>query len=206
MPSRVRTIPRKRPRQDRARATVEAILDATASVLVRSGYDRTTTNRIAEQAGVSIGSLYQYFPNKQALVAALIDRHCDTILSIVSRKFVELADAPLRRAAREMVDAMLEAHRVNPDLHKTLIEQVPAVGRMKRIRDLDRTIEVLVRAFLETKRGSLRRENLDLASFVFVRAVEALTHASVIDRPDQMGDELVEEITDLVVRYAFRDS
>ena len=52
--------------------TVEAILDATARVLVREGYARTSTNRVAAVAGVSIGSLYQYFPNKESLVAALV--------------------------------------------------------------------------------------------------------------------------------------
>lgn len=71
MRSGARTRPRKLPKQERSRVTVEAILDATALVLVREGYDRASTKRVAGVAGVSIGSLYQYFPNKESLVAAL---------------------------------------------------------------------------------------------------------------------------------------
>ncbi|WOK17158.1 helix-turn-helix domain-containing protein [Rhodopseudomonas sp. BAL398] len=66
--------PRKIPRQARSRATVEVILDATALLLVDEGFEQTTTNRIAERAGVSIGSLYQYFPNREAVVGAVAQR------------------------------------------------------------------------------------------------------------------------------------
>jgi AcrR family transcriptional regulator len=201
----VRTSPRKRPRQDRAKATVEAILDATAHVLVKQGYERTTTNRIAERAGVSVGSLYQYFPNKQALVAALIDRHCEEIMVIVQAKLVEVADAPLRKATRAVVDAMLEAHQVEPELHKVLTEQVPAVGRMKRLREVSRQVEALVRAFFERRRDLVKPKDLDLAAFILVRSVDAVTHAAVIERPEALGDDLAEELTDLIAGYAFEE-
>ena len=69
------TNPRKYASQDRSRATVDALVEATARILIREGFDKASTNRIAEVAGVSVGSLYQYFPSKEALVAALIDRH-----------------------------------------------------------------------------------------------------------------------------------
>ena len=65
--------PRKSPRQARAKATVDAIVEATTQVLLEEGYDQFTTARAAERAGVSVGSLYQYFPNKAALVSAMID-------------------------------------------------------------------------------------------------------------------------------------
>ena len=75
MARKLRTNPRKSASQERSRATVDALLEATARVLLKEGYDRASINRIAEVAGVSIGSLYQYFPSKEALVAAVIDRH-----------------------------------------------------------------------------------------------------------------------------------
>lgn len=198
--ARVRTTPRKKPRQDRARATVDAILEATAKVLVARGYDRATTNRIAEVAGVSIGSLYQYFPNKQALVAALVDRHLDEMLEVIGRALAEVADVPLPEAARIVVDAMLEMHRLDPALHRVLVEQVPAVGRMARIRRLDAQLEAMTLAFLERRASELRREDLELAAFVAVHAVDAITMSAVLDGRD-LGDELAAEIADLIVRY-----
>jgi AcrR family transcriptional regulator len=77
MSAQVPEAPRKRPTQQRARDTVAAILVAAAHILETEGPERATTNRIAELAGVSIGSLYQYFPNKHAVVAALRERHSE---------------------------------------------------------------------------------------------------------------------------------
>src|SRR5215471_19293099 len=102
MARRTRTAPRKKPRQERSHATVDAILDATARVLCTIGYDRASTNRIALAAGVSVGSLYQYFPSKEALVAALIERHVEQMTSLVKSKIVEVAGAPVPVAARCM--------------------------------------------------------------------------------------------------------
>src|SRR5215472_18972509 len=70
-----RLSPKKKPRQERSRATVEALLEATTDILIREGYTKLTTNRIAERAGVNIASLYQYFPGKEAIVAELRRRH-----------------------------------------------------------------------------------------------------------------------------------
>src|SRR5215468_399334 len=85
MPRRPLTNPRKHASQERSRATVDALIEATARILVREGFDHASTNRIAEQAGVSVGSLYQYFPSKEALVAAVIDRHHQELMQVVRR-------------------------------------------------------------------------------------------------------------------------
>src|SRR5689334_8463633 len=94
MAHRPATKPRKLARQDRSKATVEALLGGTARVLVRDGYDRASTNRIAEAAGVNISSLYQYFPSKEALVAALIDRHLEEVFAVLGQKIAEAAGEP----------------------------------------------------------------------------------------------------------------
>ncbi|TIT73203.1 MAG: helix-turn-helix transcriptional regulator, partial [Mesorhizobium sp.] len=75
MAPKLLTNPRKNASQERSRATMDALIEATARILVRDGFDKASTNRIAEEAGVSVGSLYQYYPGKEALVAAVIDRH-----------------------------------------------------------------------------------------------------------------------------------
>src|SRR5690242_6395595 len=116
MRTRLKTAPRKQPKQERSQATVEAILTATARILVREGFDRASTNRVAEEAGVSIGSLYQYFPSKEALVAALIERHMERMSATLEAEMAEVATAPLELAVRRMVAFMLNAHAVDPAL------------------------------------------------------------------------------------------
>ena len=89
MARRPLTNPRKIASQERSRATVDALVEATARILVREGFDKASTNRIAEVAGVSVGSLYQYFPSKEALVAAVIERHNQEIMQAVRGELAE---------------------------------------------------------------------------------------------------------------------
>src|SRR6516165_8311485 len=133
MARKLQTNPRKLASQERSRATVEALIEATARVLIREGYDRASTNRIAELAGVSIGSLYQYFPSKEALVAAVIDRHTQEISEVTRNALVKAAARPIEVAAREFVSVAIDAHRVNPKLHGVLAEQVPRIGRLENV-------------------------------------------------------------------------
>ena len=197
------TNPRKSASQERSRLTVDALLEATARVLVKEGYDRASTNKIATTAGVSIGSLYQYFPSKEALVVAVIDRIAG--MSSCSRALVKVATRPIEVAARELVSVMIDAHRVNPKLHRVLVEQTPRNGELQNIEAMDREAYALVRGYLVAHRDELDVADPDLAAFICVTAVEALTHAAVVRRPESLADEkaerLVDDVTRLVVRY-----
>src|SRR5688500_9562351 len=113
------------PRQARAQQTVSVILEAAKRVLIQEGYEATTTNRVAHVAGVSIGSLYQYFPNKEALVASLAEAHLDEILRLVEDGLADTAELPLADSVRSLVSAMLRVHQLEPALHRVLHEQVP---------------------------------------------------------------------------------
>ncbi|MGZ3429251.1 MAG: TetR/AcrR family transcriptional regulator [Polyangia bacterium] len=191
------------PKQQRSKDTVDVILAATARVLVKEGFDRASTNRIAEQAGVSIGSLYQYFPSKEALVAALVERHIETMSEALEAEMAALADAPLDLLVRRMVMLMLDAHAVDPELHRVLNEQVPRVGRLHRVHEVEARMQRLGRAWFERRRGELRPGlDLDTAAFVVVQAIEALTHGAMIHgETAPPRDALVEEISTLVLRY-----
>jgi AcrR family transcriptional regulator len=205
MSKKPRTTPRKKPRQDRSQATVQAILDATARVLVETGYDRCSTNRVALAAGVSIGSLYQYYPSKEALVAALVERHTDAMLNLTRTELAKSATMPIRDAARAMVTAVIGAHMIDPKLHKVLMEQVPRVGRLEKLISVEEETQRLVLAYLKSRESELRIENLEVATFVLVNAVEGICHSGVLQRPPNAPlPELIEEVTDMIVRYAGR--
>jgi AcrR family transcriptional regulator len=202
MARRPATNPRKNATQGRSRATVEALLAATARVLVREGYDHASTNKIADAAGVSIGSLYQYFPTKEALVAAVIERHVNEIMDVVRTSLVRVAALPVREAARELVRIYIEAHRIEPKLHRVIHEQTPRVGNLERIEKIDEEAITLVRAYLEAHRSEIDVDNLDLAAFIAVTCVEAMTHSAVLRRPELIDDvAFVDEVSSCVVRY-----
>lgn len=205
MPRRPHTEPRKSASQDRSRDTIDALVKATAHILVKEGYEKTSTNKIAKAAGASIGSLYQYFPNKEALVAAVIDRHKDELLQVVRNAIIGVAALPVEVAMRELVKMAIDAHRLNPKLHRVLAEQIPRVGRLEKVALLEREGLALFRAYLEAHRAELAVADLDVAAFICVTTIEALTHAAVVNRPTVLTEEdaerLVTEATRLLNRY-----
>lgn len=199
------TKPRKNALQARSRATVDALLEATARILVREGFEKTSTNRIAEVAGVSVGSLYQYFPSKEALVAAVIERHNEEIMGIVRAALVEVADLPIDKAVRKLVTVAIEAHRVNPKLHRVLAEQIPRSGQLAEVEAFNREVHTLVRSYLESRRKEMRKVDLDVATFICVSAIEAVAHNTVLHGAEMLSEKmvkvLVDETTRLVVGY-----
>ena len=105
-----RTLTRRKPKQQRSRQTVDYVLEAVPVVVKRHGAQALTTNRIAEAAGVSVGSLYQYFPDKRAIFTALHDRHVDEVQRIIEQTMTDCATAPLDDFARELVLGLVNAH------------------------------------------------------------------------------------------------
>lgn len=208
MARRPLTNPRKRASQARSRATVDALIEATARILVRDSFDRASTNRIAEEAGVSIGSLYQYFPSKEALVAAVMDRHNRELTQVARGVLAEVSALPLEQAVRKLVTMAVEAHRLDPKLHRVLAEQIPRTGRLKEVEAFNRDNYALFRTYLERHRDEIRAVDLGIAAFVCVTSIEALTHAAVLHHSEMLSDEgigpLVDEATRLIVRYLRR--
>ena len=206
MARRPLTIPRKSASQERSRATVDTLIEATARILVKEGFDKASTNRIAEKAGVSVGSLYQYFPGKEALVAAVMERHSQELIQVARGVLTEVAKLPMEQAIRKLVTTALEAHRIDPKLHRVLAEQIPRTGKLEHIEAFNRENYTLFRTYLEAHRNEFRAVDLGLAAFVCVTSIEALTHNAVLHHSEMLSNDaamaaLVDEATRLVVRY-----
>jgi len=205
MARKLPTNPRKRASQQRSRATVDALIEATARILVRQGFDKASTNRIAEMAGVSIGSLYQYYPGKDALVAAVIDRHNQELMKVVRGAFAEVTTLPIEQAVRRLVAVAIEAHRIDPRLHRVLAEQIPRTGRLENVETFNREVHALFKAYLEGHSDELHVVDLELAAFMCVTSIEALAHTAVLYHSKMLSEEAVEtlvnETTRLVVGY-----
>ena len=205
MARKPRTDARKQASQKRSRATVDALIEATARILVKAGFDKASTNRIAEEAGVSIGSLYQYFPSKEALVGAVMDRHQRELMQVVRGVLPQVAALPLQQALRKLVSLGIEAHQLDPRLHRVLAEQIPRTGRLKDMEAFNRENYTLFRTWLEGRRDEIRAIDLDVAAFVCVTSIEAVTHRAVLHHaeafPENAIEPLIDEATRLLVRY-----
>jgi AcrR family transcriptional regulator len=173
--------------------------------LVREGFDRASTNRIAEVAGVSVGSLYQYYPGKEALVAAVIDRHNGG--NHVGRP-CGAAGGRLAAGRGSSAQACYRSDRgacIDPKLHRVLAEQIPRTGGLENVEAFNRETYALNRAHLERHSNELRTTDLGLAAFVCVTSIEALAYTAVLHhsktRSDEVVGTLVDEVTRLVVGY-----
>lgn len=187
MPTKTKTkVARRQPQQRRARETVQAVLDAVVRILKRQGIAGITTNRIAEVAGVSIGSVYQYFPDKRAIFAALHDRHREEIGRLVESTLVENASAPLDDLVRALVEALIEAHASDPELHQLLMSEVPhgADGAQA----FEARLRGAFRLAIASRASQLPRgRDVDRLLFVVPLMVDALAHGAALRRPGRLS-------------------
>lgn len=191
--------PRKSPRQERARATVDAIIQASAYILKKRGYDELTTNRIADKAGVNIASLYQYFPNKEAIVAELLRRHAAEGrakgLAVLRAGRADSLETNVRR----LIEQTLAEHSVDPELHRVLTTEALRLGFPRIDAEADAGIvEESARWVATTK-----RDNAELALWIARTAVHAVIHMAFLERPAdaKRPSVLADELTRLIVKY-----
>jgi AcrR family transcriptional regulator len=196
MPTKPAKHPRRRAKQARSQQTVRAILEAAARVLEREGYARATTNRIAEAAGVSVGTVYEYFADKEALFDVLIERQIGELVAGIQRDPIQ-PDTPVATTIRRLLEVSLKSLRGGPGFIRAL-EQVPGALFRQRLESGRATVIEFVRLWLESHRDELRVSDLELAAFVAVSAAESVaTNAS----DDLFGEALVDELTSMLGLY-----
>ena len=195
---------RKTPQQARSKATVEAILAAAVRVLLSAGYDRASTYKIAELAGVSIGSLYEYFPGKEAIFAEVQRRNDRNLFDLV---MAQPEPTSVRELIRLHISANLEFVRQNLALHAALINDVPQFAVGQRELPVYRDYGPWATQFLCAHREEVRQDlNVgQLVDFV-IRVTRSTIDNYVLYTPEQLNDPLVEELLiDLVERFLLRD-
>lgn len=195
--------PRKIPRQARARATVEAIIVATAQLLTEQGFDVLTTARAAERAGVSVGSLYQYFPNKQALAAAVVDHYGEKFATSFIQAIEERSDGTLGESVDVMIHAAFVSHPHEPALHRTLIELARRVDRVEKNTQFSNRIARTIERKLARHRDEIAPD-LDIAdaAALIETVLETVAHRAVERHPVSIaGDRRAGQCRRLILAY-----
>jgi len=203
--ARRRLEPRKKPVQRRSKVTVEQILIAAAQVFEAHGYAAGTTNRIAERAGVSVGTLYQYFPSKEAVAVALLEGHIEE----TTRKLHEWVGHMvskrhgLRAALLDYVRGIMAVHEDKPRLQHMLLEETPLPDRLHEVllraeREAVQAMAGLLRLFPE-----IRRDDLERSGYFVIHTVESLTHRFAAHPDEQLIDPsgFVEELVTMLYAY-----
>jgi AcrR family transcriptional regulator len=200
-PQKTRTLPRKSPDRGAGREIVGAIVESAMRILSAEGYERLTTNRIAKAAGVSIGSLYQYFPSKQAVLAAIAKVLEGRALEIMMHVFNESVERDVRDLTRSLVRELAGERLGHMNMRREILDHVPRIW----VNDASRAVDDQVGAFLAryiAEHPALPKPNPALSAFLVMHAVEATLEAAVARRPELLtSEEFFDELSELVSAY-----
>lgn len=199
--------PTNKPLQARAKVTVDAILEATIRILDKEGFEAATTTRIAEVAGVSVGTLYHHFADRGAIVDALQDREFSRALAMMEDVLSSdnLSTAP-RLTVEKVVRGLAQLYEVSPGLQRVLAIDGLRGASAGRVEAFDVRVIAIIRTFLLSSRDVVRTEDVEAAAFVAYQAVRATMLAFLLERPPGLDlERLVTQLVDLVVRYIVRE-
>lgn len=161
-------------------ATVETILQASARVLVEKGFAQMTTNAVAERAGVSVGSLYQYFPNKESLIVALHERHARQMVVSLDVILSNPLRADLGVEVARLVRAAVAAHQDDPALHRLLEEERACFERSGERAAVGSSIHRRTQSLLARHDLQVCHSDHALAAWVVMRMTESMVHSAVL--------------------------
>ena len=129
----------------------------------------------------------------------MIERHNEEIMGIVRTTLTEVMDMPIEKAVRRLVTVAIEAHRINPELHRVLAEQIPRAGKLD-VEAFNREVHSLVRAYFDSHRKEMRKIDLDVATFICVSSIEAVAHNTVLNQAEMLSDKMVRTLVDETTR------
>jgi AcrR family transcriptional regulator len=203
---------RREPSQERAKQLVAAVREAGRLLLAESGPRALTTTRIAERAGVSVGSLYQYFENKAAILAAIYEEERRHELASAPAWIEQLRRMEPRERLRVGIAYAMERHRrmlgLDPAFYRARHAEF-RIGDALPVGGADgaQAAVALARQLLDAQPAELRGVNVDHAAFLLGRGVSAILHAALEDRPELLSDEsFLDELVDLLTAYLFGDA
>ena len=181
---------------------VERIVDAAARVLDESGYEGASTNRIAAEAGISSGSLYQYFPNKDAVVVAVLERFSAELTARIDARLADTMHLPWQQAGRGLLAVQFDVFTEHVGPLRTIIGRLPQLGGTRRLDALARRIGDLTRLYLIAHRERFRADlNVDTAVWIMVETSAQLAIRYVADQPPIPREHLIDEIAGMLIGY-----
>lgn len=193
---------KKTPTQERSRQTVEALIEATARTVAEHGWAQTTTNHIAECAGVSVGSLYQYFENRQQLFAALIEREISVVTQRLDEQIPIMLKADAATAIRISLEVAFAYFESNEKLFTELANNWQATGRQDFVDAFEGYMLDAMRMFMAQNYAAYEQLDLNTLSFIMSNATMFVLSRFVSRKPKGVTkDALIAHITELYALY-----
>ncbi|MCA9607385.1 MAG: TetR/AcrR family transcriptional regulator [Myxococcales bacterium] len=185
---------RKKPQQARSQATVDAIVEATGHVFEKGGFKRTTTTAVADRAGVSVGSLYQYFPDKKSLIAAFFERRLAHDVALMQAVLQEAAGGTPQDLLGAAARAIVRVYREDRELYMSVVEILPLMEQTEEVRTGIARGVALGATYLRTQPTLLGDRDPELLSLAMFHAMRGAMNAIVAHAPEKLDDPHLEAI------------
>jgi AcrR family transcriptional regulator len=195
--------PRKNGLQDRAKETVETIIEATTQLLEEKGWMNLSTNKIVERAGVSIGTLYQYFPNKESILHYLVESLFNTLAQemLQTIEALDLREKNLKEAIELLVDKFFYRHESKKNLLSQFLMSSVSVEHLKfMIQNDHKLTQALKNKFLPYS-DELSIENWDRTIFIILYALKGIHFGVLFSKPTSTQEEIKKEVATLIYGY-----
>lgn len=194
---------RKAPSQSRSRSTVEAIKQAARELVAAEGFSSSTsTTVIAERAGVSIGSLYQYFPTREAIFLALFEETSAQMTTTMKKVMVRILDQPLEKGVREVLRQLLVLHREYELILMRMVTQIPELKLATQPISFESMIFESIRIAVSQWTPGLSFRDLDRRAFFLREIILGCIHRYLNDAPDNVTDRnFIDDLSHIVTNY-----
>lgn len=193
---------RKKPKQERSKAIVEAIYEATVRILPKIGSANVTTKKIAEFAGVSVGSLYQYFPNKQSVLSGILEMLAQAKTDEIQKKIEEIDGKTMEEATNAMVDLGLEVFLKEKEKTREVFRQAPELGKLPLLLKLRQSVVEKLADVMNKQFPNRPREECVRASFIAVNSLMGVVHTMLYDDEQTYSvEELADELKVMFKAY-----
>lgn len=180
---------------------VERIIAAGQTVLMRDGYEKASTNRIADQASISPGSLYQYFPDKEAILSAVIDRYAADLSTQLTAVLADRLDEPGPALVRAALTGLVDVLTENVEFLRLVVDVLPRNQLGSWTTALEQRIGDLVTAYLSINRSQTSLTDPATSAWILVRMVEHLSIQYVLERPDISRETFIDKLVALTLGY-----
>lgn len=193
---------RKKPSQDRSKDTVNIILKATTHIIDQVGVSGISTNKIAEKAGISIGSLYQYFPNKESILAKLMHDYLNKQHQLVSQALLKSDAKSLKEAIEVVLNVIIKSKSHQIQLNKLFIENFTRIGDIKLLQDNHKKLIEIFKLAITPYKNEVRSGDLELMLFNCIQSILMISVSTLFSKEYSIKDQKVkEEMLELVYRY-----
>ena len=194
---------RKDPKQERSKTTVDAIFGAVTHILNRDGAEHLTTNKIAEVAGVSVGSLYQYFKNKESIYEGILIRLLDDNLARMEKILSETKTdgVKIRDIIELVIRTQFESFQKMDKVATVLLEYAPKVLSVSHFKKIDERIITFLIKQVEVHNVPIKPENKEAAFFVCAQAVRSVMLMTFLSRKTEEREVVINELIEMLTSY-----